>query len=472
MRAPRHDRARPIERPPWRFRLVLPVLLSAGFAVSPSGAAGPVDDKAEVRSLEKADLKALRRRVDDLLREELTRKWYPRSVEKTGGFHQNYSRDWAPTPDSDRFLVYQARMTWTAAAYARHSPAHRADFQRYARHGVEFLDKVMRDHEKGGFHWAVGRDGKVDERLGTEKHVYGTSFVLYAASEAYEATADVRALAVARDAFAWLEKYAHDPEHGGYFEALARDGTPITARDDHAPIAKRTDRLGVYYGFKTMNSHIHLLEAVAAFARVEKTPEVKARLRELLGIVRDKIAVEPGALNLYLTRDWRALPAHDSFGHDVETAYLLVEAAEGLGAPDRPATWKVARSLVDHALDWGWDEQFGGFYDKGDVFAGAAYDTKKVWWTQAEGLNALLLMHAKYRGETDRYGKAFLKQWRFIEAHMIDPEHGGWYMETTREGALIGDGRKATPWKANYHTGRALMNVSKMLDELAGDAPR
>jgi cellobiose epimerase len=198
-------------------------------------------------------------------------------------------------------------------------------------------------------------------------------------------------------------------------------------------------------------------------SRVDARPVVKERLRELLTIVRDKIAVEPGALNLYLTRDWRAIPAHDSFGHDVETAYLLVEAAEALGIPDDARTWEVARRLVDHALDWGWDDEHGGFYDKGESFGAPAWDRKKVWWTEAEGLNALLVMHHKFGMRTDRYSKAFRKQWDFIEKHMIDPVHGGWFAETARDGTRIGDGAKANPWKANYHTSRALMNVATLL---------
>jgi mannobiose 2-epimerase len=371
--------------------------------------------------------------------------------------------------DDNRFLVYQARMTWTAAAFARESPPHRAEFVKYARHGLEYLDQTMRDRKFGGFHFVVAADGTVNPRLGDEKHVYGTSFVLYAASEVYDVTHDPLALKVARDAFDWLERHAHDSEHGGYFEALTREGKPIGARDDSGPMAKRVDRLGVYYGFKSMNSHIHLLEAVSAFYRVEKTSLVKERLEELLTIVRDKVAAEPGALNLYLTRDWKPAPAHDSFGHDVETAYLLVEAAEALGKPDDEPTWRMARKLIDHALDWGWDEPNGGFYDKGDVFAGGPYDTTKVWWTQAEGLNSLLLMHTKFGDKTDRYQRAFVKQWEFIERYQIDAEHGGWFGEVTREGRLIGDGKKASQWKANYHTGRAMMNVVKALGAKRAD---
>ena len=100
---------------------------------------------------------------------------------------------------------------------------------------------------------------------------------------------------------------------------------------------------------------------------------------------------------------------------------MLVEAAEALGRAKDPQTWKVARLLVDHALDWGWDNEHGGFYDKGESFAGEAFDRKKVWWTQAEGLMRLLLMHEKFKRHTDRYGESFLKQWSFIEKHMIDP---------------------------------------------------
>jgi mannobiose 2-epimerase len=411
------------------------------------------------------DLSALGGRMDALLREELTRDWYPRSVDhQRGGFHQTFARDWSSSPDGDTFLVYQARLTWTAAAFARYSPAHRDEFAGYARHGIAFLDAVMRDKEFGGFHWILDAKGRLDPRLGDEKHAYGISFVIYAASEVRHVTGDELALKVARDAFDWLDRHAHDAKHGGYFEALRRDGTPILARnDDGAPIARRADRVGVYYGFKTMNVHIHLLEAVAALSQVDPRPVVKERLRELLAIVRDRIAVDPGALNLYLTPDWRAIPAHDSFGHDVETAYLLVEAAEALGIPDDARTWQVARSLVDHALDWGWDDEHGGFYDKGESFGAQAWDRKKVWWTEAEGLNALLVMHYKFGTKTDRYVKAFRKQWDFIEKHLIDPVHGGWFAETTRDGTLMGDGAKANPWMANYHTSRALMNVATHL---------
>jgi mannobiose 2-epimerase len=419
------------------------------------------------------EIRSLHQQVDDLLREELTRRWYPRALDRElGGFHQTFARDWSPLPDENRFLVYQARMTWTAAAFAAYSPPHRDEYVRYARSGIEYLDRVMRDRQGGGFHWVLDPKGQVDPRLGDEKHVYGTAFVLYAASKAHEVTRDDLALKVARDAFEWLEEHAHDGELGGYFEAITREGRPILRWEEDAPLARRVDRLGTYYGFKSMNAHIHLLEALTEFSKVEQRPLVKQRLGEVHSLVRDRIAAEPGALNLYLTREWQATPAHDSFGHDVETAYLLAEAAAALGIAEDPKTWHMARRLVDHALDWGWDGEHGGFYYKGEAFGGEAFDRHKDWWTQAEGLNALLLMHRKYGAGTDRYWRAFLKQWDFIAGHLIDPVHGGWYMGTSREGQLIGDGRKATQWKANYHTARAMMGVAGMLHEMEGASDR
>jgi mannobiose 2-epimerase len=406
----------------------------------------------------------LGRKIDELLRQELTRHWYPHAVDqRRGGFHQTMARDWTLIRDDNAFLVYQARMTWTAAAFARYSPPHRDEFVAYARHGIAFLDQTMRDPQFGGFHWIVDAQGGLSPDLGDEKHAYGIAFVIYAASTVRAVSGDELALKVARDGFDWLEQHAHDRRHGGYMEALRRDGTPIAIWTDGVPLSQRTDRLGVYFGFKSMNSHIHLLEALTELSKVDDRPIVRERLNETFHVVRDRIAVEPGALNLYLTPDWRAIPAHDSFGHDIETAYLLVEAAHALGQGDDPQTWNMARSLVDHALDWGWDDDHGGFYDKGESFGGAAFDRKKVWWTQAEGLNALLLMHVKFQDRTNRYEQAFLKQWRFIEDHLIDPQNGGWYAETTREGVLLGDGAKASQWQGNYHTSRALMNVATML---------
>jgi cellobiose epimerase len=181
--------------------------------------------------------------------------------------------------------------------------------------------------------------------------------------------------------------------------------------------------------------------------------------------VRDKICVEPGVMNLYFTGDWRAIPDHDSYGHDVETAYLMLEAEDVLGHGHDPKTERMAKLLVDHALAYGWDETHGGFYRHGTTI-GRAEDMRKEWWVQFEGLNALLLMHEKYGGETGVYFKTFQQQWKFIRDYQVDHEFGGVYDTIEHDGAVT-DYTKARIWKEAYHDTRALLNVTDCLRKLA-----
>jgi mannobiose 2-epimerase len=261
-----------------------------------------------------------------------------------------------------------------------------------------------------------------------------------------------------------LEHYAADRRNGGYFEWLRRDGSyipppPSASRD------KRLYTLNTLVGYKSMNTHLHLLEAYTLLYEVWPNKDLRNRLDHLLHIVRDRIAVAPGALNLYFTPDWHAVPAHDSFGHDVEAAFLLTEAVKTLGRAEDAATWNLASQLVDHALVWGWDEKFGGFYDKGEAFF-SAHDTRKFGWVQAEGLNALLLMHARFVNENGSYFKAFTKQWHFIRSFQIDHRHGGWHRVLTREGRVTASSREPDETGAIYHFVRAMIKAIRALRNL------
>jgi mannobiose 2-epimerase len=118
------------------------------------------------------ELLVLRWKIDGLVRRELTEHWYPHAVDRErGGFHQTIARDGSPAHDQNVFVVYQVRMTWTAAAFAEYSPPHHDEFVRYALHGIEFLDRVVRDKELGGFQWVLGAGGRVDAGQGDEKHL-------------------------------------------------------------------------------------------------------------------------------------------------------------------------------------------------------------------------------------------------------------------------------------------------------------
>jgi mannobiose 2-epimerase len=402
--------------------------------------------------------------VESHLMKDVVRPWFPRCIDgENGGFHPSFSRDWTKGAAGPKFVVFQARMTWIAATLAEHRPELREEMLPHARHGLRYLKDVMWDKEHGGFHWQLSPRGQVDERIGTHKQLYGAAFGLYASAAAYDATRDPVALQLAKDAFHWLEKHAHDGEHGGYFEIFTREGKVILPEGAATPRSRNYG--GFLAGYKSMNSHIHVLEALSALYQVWKDERVAKRLEAALLIVRDRVAVEPGCLNLYFTHDWRAVPDHDSFGHDVETAFLMLEAEETLGKHD-PKTLKMARMLVDHALDWGWDDKHGGFYDRGFAF-GAAYAKEKIWWAEVEGLNALLLMYERFGRETDRYWNAFVKQWEFIRKHQIDSEHRGLYPDVHEDGKPINT-TKGHNWKAAYHDGRSFMHVADRLRKMGG----
>ncbi|HEY6332260.1 MAG TPA: AGE family epimerase/isomerase [Blastocatellia bacterium] len=185
----------------------------------------------------------------------------------------------------------------------------------------------------------------------------------------------------------------------------------------------------------------------------------------MLAVVRDKICVSPGVMNLYFTNEWRPIPYQDSYGHDVETAYLMSEACRLLGRPQDSKTQSMAKMLVDHALAYGWDDTYGGFYREGPA-VGSPGDMRKEWWVQMEGLNSLLLMHRLYGGQTNIYFRAFQKEWQFIRDHQIDHEFGGVYDMVERDGRIT-NYVKARMWTEAYHDGRAFLNVVASLNELA-----
>ena len=403
--------------------------------------------------------------VDHSLHSDVLDVWFPRSVDtRFGGFHSHFGSDWRILPSDGKFSVFQGRMTWVAAQVVLREPSMKDEFVPIVHHGVDFLANVMWDKQDGGFFWGLDEQEKITPEFGDAKELYGISFCIYGAAAAYKATGDPNALEIAQNGFLWADKHAHDTVNGGYFEWLSRDGTPIVPHVPDGTVA--TNAIGPI-NFKSMNTHIHLLEAFTQLYAVWPDPTLRSRLEELLAIVRDRICVEPGVMNLYFTNTWRPIPDHDSYGHDVETAYLMLETDEALHGSTEPKTEHMARMLVDHALAYGWDATNGGFYREGTTF-GKPEDTLKEWWVQFEGLNALLMMHERYGKQDKLYFQRFVEQWNFIRIHTIDGQYHGDYNLTKADGTPVSED-KGSIWKAAYHDGRAFWNVRDRLIKLAAE---
>jgi mannobiose 2-epimerase len=400
--------------------------------------------------------------VEANLQNEILDRWFPATVDKRGGgFFENYQNDWKRTPGDNKSLVYQSRLTWTSAQAALRFPAKAKMYLAMTRRGAAVLADKLWDKQRGGFYWCVDASGRPSQDGATQKHVYGISFGIYALVASYQATKNPATLDLAKQGFHWLDEHAHDNVNQGYFESVTLEGKPVTSGSN--PVGARD-------GQKSMNTCIHVLEALTGLYRVWPDPSVKARVQEVYEICRDKIYADRGYLTMFFTADWQRIPGQDSFGHDVEAGYLLAEAAEALGQGEDPRVWKAARNLVDHALQYGWDKQRGGLYDLGNLNADGTITgglhTEKIWWVEAEHLNALLMLHERFGRETPRYWDAFLKQWNFITKSQIDHVNGGWYPTVSEDGAPISR-MKSDRWTECYHQGRAMLNVSALLRRMA-----
>lgn len=418
--------------------------------------------------------KKIAQEIEYSLQKELLDVWYPACLDSAdGGFLSTFNNEFKATGKQDKFLVTQARHTWTTAKAAALYPDKKF-YPRLAQHGFEFLRDKMWDKEYGGFYDLVDKKGNVLAGGESSKTAYGNSFAIYALAAYYQLFKDPAVLDLVRKSFLWMENHSHDPVHLGYFQHLDRDGTPLKRKASTPP--------GSALGYKDQNSSIHLLEAFTELYAAWPDSLVRVRLQEMFDLVSKTITNEKGDLVLFFQPDWTPVSFRDSsknfilqnhqldhasFGHDIETAYLLLEAAEGLGIKDIRPTLTLGKKMVDHALKNGWDEKLGGFYDEGYYFKDSSGIIitlpSKNWWAQAEGLNTLLLMANYFPDDPMNYFEKFVKQWNYIDEYLIDHDHGDWYQAGLDETPDSKSNLKGHIWKGAYHNFRSLANCIKEL---------
>jgi mannobiose 2-epimerase len=390
--------------------------------------------------------------------------WYPKVLDRDyGGYYSNLDYAWRLDSSQDKMIVTQSRHIWSLAGCAEFYSDDK--FANMAYHGYEFLSEKMWDHTYGGFYQLVDQQGTaiLNHGDGIVKHAYGNAFAIYGLAALYRVSRDPQVLDLAIKAFHWLEKNSYDPEFKGYFEHMNREGTPFTDSFGHTPP-------------KDQNSSIHLLEAFTELYHVWPDSLLRKRLEMMHDLVRNTMVSEDGYLRLFFRRDWEPVSFadaplsereanyhldHISFGHDIETAYLLLEAAEALHISS-PENLSRCKEMADYALRQGWDDEAGGLYDGGYLSLDEGHVDiimkSKVWWAQAEALNTLHLLYLEYPDDPMEYDAKFNLLWKYITEYLLDKQYGGWYWAGVDNEPDRAEGHKAEIWKGNYHTFRTLFN--------------
>ena len=361
-----------------------------------------------------------------------------------GGFYGEVSAEGTVFYDAPRGVILNARLIWSfAAAYAALKDTQYLVAAVHARDW--FLDHFC-DHKYGGVYWSVTAEG---ERLDTKKQLYAQGFAIYALSELYKVTGDDEALKNAVNLYKVVESHFADTVNGGYIEALSRDFSPLedmslSAHDINAD--------------KTMNSHLHVLEAYSNLYQVWPDETLKTRVEALLSLTGERVMGADGHLQLYFKRDWTVLPGAVSYGHDIETSWLALEAAFALHDADvvnrvRPWARRVGAAGNEGLLPDG-----SMRYEK---LPDGQFDDSRQWWVQAESVVGNLWLW-KYHADAEALERA-LSAWNYIREHLVDNISGEWWWAILPNGSRDLSQPKAGFWKCPYHNTRMCLQVLSII---------
>ncbi len=410
----------------------------------------------------KNELKEYRQKFSEEL-DRILLYWIRFSVEKDGrGFYGAVDLDGVPDPKAHKSSVLNARILWTFSAAAIING--RSDCAEMADRAYRVITEDFADTLYGGYFMELTSANAVANDI---KHTYAQAFVLYALCKYYEFRRLDSTMETIKDFFSLLEEKAKDKLYPGYLEAFTRDwklyGENRMA-DNNEP--------------KSMNTHLHVLEAWSALYKIWKDETVKARLAELINLFSEKIIRDDGHFGIFYDNAFNESPASAgicSFGHDIEGSWLLHEAAEILGnntLTDRIR--EISIKMVDAVDRVGVDKDGGLFLES--VRYGSHVRTNKHWWLQAETLVGF--MNAFQLTGNSRYWETVKLSWNFIENHVIDHERGEWYTKVNRLGVpyltepeddpspYYRNDRKIDPWKCPYHNGRAMMELISRIDNI------
>ena len=387
--------------------------------------------------------------------------WRNLRDDENGGYYGWMDYNLTVDKKAMKGCILNSRITWFFSnVYALYKKGllTEADFMRYgyyskdikaeADHAYHFLRDHCIDREHGGIYWSLTYDGKPDD---TTKHTYNQAFCIYALSSYYDISGDKEALALAEQLVDLIETRCTDEI--GYLEAFTIDFQPESN--------EKLSENGVMAA-KTMNTLLHVFEAYTELYRVAKNETAKKKLMWMMDTIADKIYnPDLHRQEVFFDREYNSIIDLHSYGHDIETAWLVDRGVEVLGddsykAKLEPITRDLTAQIYRVAFD---GHSLANECEKGVV------NEHRIWWVQAETVIGFLNGYEKTPEHTE-YLDAALAEWEFIKEHVVDKRAGSeWFWEVDKEGKPYPDRPIVEQWKCPYHNGRMCIEVIKRLSK-------
>ena len=360
-----------------------------------------------------------------------------------GGFLGRIDGNGVAHPEAEKGAMLNACILWAFSAAYRVTRTQ--EWLSTATRAKDYFVSHFIDKECGGVYWSLNPDGTPKD---TKKQTQAIGFAIYGLSEYTRATGDQDTLALALSLYHDIEDHAYDPENNGYIEALTRDWKPIgdmrlSDKDENAS--------------RTMNTHLHIIESYTNLLRClneqdDDNDELRASVVNLLRIFTDIIINrQTGHLDLFFNDRWEGKRNVESFGHDIEAAWLLHEAALVLGDVDIDDVVRRVAKAADEGVQPDGSMVYEHWKDMGRT------DTQRQWWTLCENVIGHLDLY-QYYGDRDALGVA-LNCWDFIKRRIVDHEQGEWLWSVDAEGRPNRKDDKAGFWKGPYHNSRLCLEV-------------
>lgn len=370
--------------------------------------------------------------------------WKNLRDDKFGGYYGWVGYDLVTDKRAEKGCILNSRITWFFSnAYLLLGDESLLD---EARHGYEFLKNYCIDKENGGVYWSLSYDGRPSD---TTKHTYNQAFSIYALSAYYEASKDEDALELAKELFKVIETKCMDEL--GYMEAFTIDFKPESN--------EKLSENGVM-AEKTMNTLLHVLEAYTELYKVSGDEAVRDRLCWIVKIFKDKVYnPKLSRQEVFFDREYNSLIDLHSYGHDIETSWLMDRTIEtlddiNLAKEIYPITEELTRKVYEEAFD---GHSLANECEKGVV------NEHRVWWVQAETVVGFVNAFEKNH-EKREYLEVAKSEWKFIKEHVIDKRAGSeWFWEVDKNGKPYEGRPIVEPWKCPYHNGRMCIEVISRL---------